>query len=47
MKRRDFLALSAGAAAFSILPAVVKAGVPVPYDRNAEVPLADKKSFIE
>lgn len=47
MKRRDFLALSAGAAAFSIVPAAVKAGVPVPYDRNAEVPVNDKKSFIE
>jgi protein-L-isoaspartate(D-aspartate) O-methyltransferase len=47
MKRRDFLALSAGAAVFSILPAAVKADVPVPYDRNAEVPVNDKKSFIE
>ncbi|WP_137932495.1 protein-L-isoaspartate O-methyltransferase family protein [Mesorhizobium comanense] len=47
MKRRDFLALSAGAAAFSILPAVVRANVPVPYDRNAEVPFKDKKSFID
>jgi protein-L-isoaspartate(D-aspartate) O-methyltransferase len=47
MKRRDFLALSAGAAAFSILPAAVRANVPVPYDRNAEVPFKDKKSFID
>jgi protein-L-isoaspartate(D-aspartate) O-methyltransferase len=47
MKRRDFLTLSAGAAAFSILPGAVKADVPVPYDRNAEVPLNDRKAFIE
>ncbi|MBZ9799177.1 protein-L-isoaspartate O-methyltransferase family protein [Mesorhizobium sp. ES1-4] len=47
MKRRDFLALSAGAAASSILPAAVRADVPVPYDRNAEVPFKDKKSFID
>lgn len=47
MKRRDFLALSAGAAAFSILPAAVKADVPVLYDRNAEVPVNDKNAFIE
>lgn len=47
MKRRDFLALSAGAAAFSILPAAVRANVPVPYDRNAEVPVNEKKAFIE
>ena len=47
MKRRDFLTLSAGAAAFSILPATVRANVPVTYDRNAEVPFTDKKSFID
>jgi protein-L-isoaspartate(D-aspartate) O-methyltransferase len=47
MKRRDFLALSAGAAAFSLLPGAVKANVPVPYDRNAEVPVNDKKAFID
>ncbi|WP_136615988.1 MULTISPECIES: protein-L-isoaspartate O-methyltransferase family protein [Mesorhizobium] len=47
MKRRDFLALSAGAAAFSILPGAVRAALPVPYDRNAEVPVNDKKAFIE
>ncbi|WP_256754330.1 protein-L-isoaspartate O-methyltransferase [Mesorhizobium sp. Mes31] len=47
MKRRDFLALSAGAAAFSLVPGAVKANVPVPYDRNAEVPVTDKKAFID
>ena len=47
MKRRDFLTLSAGAAAFSILPATVRAALPVAYDRNAEVPFKDKKTFID
>ncbi|QPC91306.1 protein-L-isoaspartate O-methyltransferase [Mesorhizobium sp. INR15] len=47
MKRRDFLALSAGAAAFSILPSIARAALPVPYDRNAEVPVTDKKTFID
>ena len=52
MKRRDFLTLSAGAAAFSILPKARRANaaganLPVPYDRNAEVPMGDKKAFIE
>ncbi|MEO5756672.1 MAG: protein-L-isoaspartate O-methyltransferase [Mesorhizobium sp.] len=47
MNRRDFMTLSASAAAFSILPATAMADVPVPYDRNAEVPLSDKKAFIE
>jgi len=52
MKRRDFLTLSAGAAAFSILPKArrvnaASANLPVPYDRNAEVPMGDKKAFIE
>ncbi|UDL88785.1 protein-L-isoaspartate O-methyltransferase [Mesorhizobium sp. PAMC28654] len=47
MKRRDFLTLSAGAAAFSILPSVARANVPVPFDRNADVPMGDKKAFID
>lgn len=52
MKRRDFLTLSAGAAVFSMLPKVRRANaavanLPVPYDRNAEVPMGDKKAFIE
>lgn len=52
MKRRDFLTLSAGAAAFSILPkarraSAAGANLPVPYDRNAEVPMGDKKAFVE
>jgi protein-L-isoaspartate(D-aspartate) O-methyltransferase len=48
MKRRDFLALSAGAA-FSILPRSAWAAnnVPVPYDRDAMPPMDDKKKFIE
>ncbi|WP_421916695.1 protein-L-isoaspartate O-methyltransferase family protein [Mesorhizobium sp.] len=47
MKRRDFLTLSAGAAAFSILPGIARANVPVPFDRNADVPMGDKKAFID
>jgi protein-L-isoaspartate(D-aspartate) O-methyltransferase len=47
MRRRDFLTLSAGAAVFSAIPRVARANVPVPFDRNAEVPMGDKKAFID
>jgi protein-L-isoaspartate(D-aspartate) O-methyltransferase len=47
MRRRDFLALSAGAAAFSVLPEIARADVPAPYDRDAMPPMDDRKKFIE
>ena len=47
MKRRDFLALSASAAAAGVFAAPARANVPVPYDWTAMPPLGDKQAYID
>ena len=47
MKRRDFLVRSAVAAAATLVPATVRANVPVPYDWTAMPPLGDRQAFID
>jgi protein-L-isoaspartate(D-aspartate) O-methyltransferase len=47
LKRREFLAASAGFAAAAALPLPALADVPVPYDWSAMPPTDDRAAFIE
>jgi protein-L-isoaspartate(D-aspartate) O-methyltransferase len=47
MQRRDFIALTAAAAAVSLVPGVAFADVPVPFDPSLAPPMDDRQKFID
>jgi protein-L-isoaspartate(D-aspartate) O-methyltransferase len=47
MQRRDFIALTAAAAAVSLVPGVALADVPVPFDPSLAPPMDDRQKFID